>query len=119
MFSVPRWCLPPTQISVCCCTFKLCVKFCIVSIIVFVCVCARVYALRIASTDKVARFLNTCIIIVVLLIIYPFIVLEMHGLKTFANSVNNTDQVVGEKLAFSLQFSILAHRYLQLGRRGR
>ena len=63
------------------------------------CVCARVYELRIVSTDKVARFLNTCVIIVVLLIIYPFIVLEMHGLKTFANSVNKTGHVVGEKLS--------------------
>ena len=49
--------------------------------------CARVYALRIVSTDKVARFINTCIIIVVLLIIYPFSVLEIHGLKTFASSI--------------------------------
>ena len=59
------------------------------------------------------RFIKTFIIIVVVIIIYSFSVLKMHGLKTFASSIMPVKLSV-KNLTFSLQFSISAYRYLQL-----
>ena len=67
-------------VCVCVCAFaRACVRSCVRA-------CAR--ALRIVSTDKILRFINTFIIIVVTIIIYPFNVLKMQKkLRTFASSI--------------------------------